>query len=547
MPKTKNTLDENKTNENGEQWSSKIGVVLAVAGSAVGLGNFLRFPGQAAANGGGAFMIPYIISFIILGLPICFAEWTLGKEAGTKGKFHSCPGIFYYISKSKIAAYFGALGLLVPLGVYMYYIVIESWCLAYAFHYLMGSMSLGDNPNEYASNSLSFFSSFAGLSNDGFLYQDGVHESVFWWGIVFTINFILIFRGLTKGIEKFCTIAMPVMAICAVIVLLRVLTLGTPNPEIPEQNILNGLGYMWNPRAKDGIGPWYSSLLNVETWIAAAGQVFFTLSVGFGIIINYSSYLKKDSDVVLSGATASATNQFFEVCLGGLITIPAAFVFLGVAGTIGGSFSMGFNTLPIVFEYMPAGRFFGFIWFFMLFLAAITSSLSMLQPVVAFFSEAFSVSRKFSAILISGLSVFGSLFIMYFSKDSVALDTIDFWVGTVGIYLLALVQVVIFSWVMGAEKGLEIANENAKIKLPKLFIPFIKYITPGYLFTVFIIWCFSNLPERIEHLSKGGVPLYSLIFIGAILTSLILFISIALPRWEKRLTRIIHQTSKREM
>jgi neurotransmitter:Na+ symporter, NSS family len=356
-------------------------------------------------------------------------------------------------------------------------------------------------------------------------------------GIVFTINFFLIFRGLTKGIETFCKIAMPAMALCAIIVLIRVLTLGTPNPDVPEQNILNGLGYMWNPRAKDGVGPWYSSLMNVETWIAAAGQVFFTLSVGFGIIINYASYLKKEDDVVLSGATASATNQFFEVCLGGLITIPAAFVFLGVAGTVGGTFGLGFNTLPVVFEYMPAGRFFGFVWFFMLFLAAITSSLSMLQPVIAFFSEAFSVSRKFSTILISGFSVFGSLFIMYFSKDSIALDTIDFWVGTVGIYLLALVQVMLFSWVFGAERGFAAANEHAKIKLPALFIPFIRYVTPGYLFTVFIIWCFSNLPERIEELSRGGVPLYSLLLVGSLLVSLLLFISIALPSWDRRINK----------
>jgi neurotransmitter:Na+ symporter, NSS family len=520
-----------------EQWGSKIGVILAVAGSAVGLGNFLRFPGQAAAHGGGAFMIPYIISFVILGLPICWAEWIMGKEGGSKGNFHSCPGIFYYLTKSKICAYMGSLGLLVPIGVYMYYIVIESWCLAYAWGYLTGSINLGTNPGEYAENSKALFSDFSGSERDGFLYSEGIHQSIMWWGIVFTINFFLIFRGLTRGIETFCKVAMPAMALCALIVLVRVLTLGTPNPDIPEQNILNGMGYMWNPRPKDGIGPWYSALLDVETWIAAAGQVFFTLSVGFGVIINYASYLRKNDDVVLSGATASATNQFFEVCLGGLITIPAAFVFLGVAGTIGGTFGLGFNTLPIVFEYMPAGRVFGFLWFFMLFLAAITSSLSMLQPVIAFFSEAFSVSRKFSAILLSCLSAFGSLFIMYFSKNTLALDTIDFWIGTVGIYILALLQVLLFSWVFGAEKGLLAANENAKLKLPRLFIPMIRYVTPAYLLIVFAIWCYSNLPQKIEELSHGGVPLYSLFLIGSVFISFILFISIALPNWTKRVRK----------
>src|SRR5690606_7050244 len=125
------------------------------------------------------------------------------------------------------------------------------------------------------------------------------------------------------------------------------------------------------------------ALLVPSTWLAAAGQVFFSLSVGFGIILNYASYLKRKDDVVLSSLTASSVNEFFEVCLGGLITIPAAFLFLGVALTdpkTTGTFGIGFIALPNVFAAMPGGQFFGFLWFFMLFLAAITSSLSMLQP-----------------------------------------------------------------------------------------------------------------------------------------------------------------------
>ncbi|HMO17074.1 MAG TPA: sodium-dependent transporter [Oligoflexia bacterium] len=521
-----------------EQWTSKFGVILAVAGSAVGLGNFLRFPGQAAANGGGTFMIPYIISFLILGLPICWAEWIMGKQAGVKGGFHSCPGIFLYLTKSKICSFFGAFGLLIPIGVYMYYIVIESWCLAYAWKYLSGNFNLGHDPGSYATKSSAVFNELTGIASDGFLYQSGIHEGVYWWALVFTINFILIFRGLSRGIELFCKIAMPFMALCAFIVLIRVLTLGTPNPDLPEQNVINGLGIMWNPRASDGSGSaWYQSLLNPQTWIAAAGQVFFSLSVGFGVIINYASYLKKNDDVVLSGATASATNEFFEVCLGGMITIPAAFIFLGVAGTIGGTFGLGFNTLPVVFEYMPAGRLFGFLWFFMLFLAAITSSLSMLQPVCAFFSEAFSLSRQFSAVLLSSLSAFGSLFILYFSKNLAALETIDFWVGTVGIYAFAIIQVMIFSWIFGAEKGLNIANETAKLKLPRIFLPLIRYITPGYLLIVFTFWCYQNLPEKIHEISSGGIPLYSTMLVGAILVSFALFIWIAIPKWQKRIIK----------
>jgi SNF family Na+-dependent transporter len=132
------------------------------------------------------------------------------------------------------------------------------------------------------------------------------------------------------------------------IVLIRVLTLGTPDPTHPDQNVLNGLGYLWNPD--------FSKLSDFDTWLAAAGQIFFSLSVGFGVILNYASYLKKKDDIALSGFTASATNELFEVGFGGLITITAAFVFLGASG-VGGGFGLGFQTLPVVFEQMgAAGR-----------------------------------------------------------------------------------------------------------------------------------------------------------------------------------------------
>ncbi|MCB0339366.1 MAG: hypothetical protein KDD53_07170, partial [Bdellovibrionales bacterium] len=369
----------------GEQWASRIGVVLAVAGSAVGLGNFLRFPGQVAQNGGGVFMIPYFIAFLLLGIPICWAEWSMGRFGGTKG-FNSCPGIFGAVSGRKGWRYLGVIGVIIPVIIYMYYVLIESWCLGYAVQYLTGSMDLGTDPALYAERSKEFFASFTGASADGSIVEGGISRSLVFWLIVFTINFLLIYNGLSKGIESFCKYAMPVMVLCALIVLVRVLTLGTPNPELPEQSVINGLGFMWNPKGEGG-SDWWLKLLDPQVWLNATGQIFFSLSVGFGIIINYASYLKKNDDVALSGLTASATNEFCEVCLGGLITIPAAFIFLGAAGSIGGTFGLGFNTLPVVFLYMPGGRFFGFLWFFMLFLAAITSSLSMLQPAIAFLEE----------------------------------------------------------------------------------------------------------------------------------------------------------------
>ena len=157
------------------------------------------------------------------------------------------------------------------------------------------------------------------------------------------LNIILVYRGLSGGIEKFCRFALPAMAVLAIIVLVRVLTLGTPDPALPDRNVVNGLGWLWNPN--------FSKLTDFDTWLAAAGQIFFSLSVGFGVILNYASYLKKKDDIALSAFTAGATNELFEVGFGGLITLTAAFVFLG-AFEVTGTFGLGFQTLPVVFEQM---------------------------------------------------------------------------------------------------------------------------------------------------------------------------------------------------
>lgn len=508
-----------------EAWASRLGVILAVAGSAVGLGNFLRFPGQVAENGGGVFMIPYFIAFLILGIPICWVEWTLGRMGGDRGH-NSCPGIFGSVANKPYWRYIGTIGVLIPVVIYMYYVVLESWCLAYAIHYLLGWIDLGNDPSAYVAESEKFFLSITGAGQDGLMFDGKLHSSVVFWLLVFITNFYFIYHGLSRGIESFCKVALPLMAICALVVLVRVLTLGTPNPEFPERSVVNGLGYMWNPRVAADGSSWVNNLFNPQLWMNATGQIFFSLSVGFGIIINYSSYLRKKDDVVLTGLTASSTNEFFEVCLGGLITIPAAFIFLGAAGATGGTFGLGFNTLPVVFEYMAGGRFFGFLWFFMLFLAAITSSLSMLQPAIAFLEESLGIKRKASVTFLGLITFLGSFFVIYFSKGLAALDTMDFWVGTALIFIMGFLQVILFAWVLGVDKGVAAANEGAEFKLPRIFSFVIKYISPVYLLIIFVLWSANNLPDYLKGLMKGGVPLMTVMVIAGIFVFLLMLTAI---------------------
>ena len=492
-----------------DRWGTRLGVILAVSGSAVGLGNFLRFPGQAAANGGGAFMIPYFCALLLLGIPIGWAEWTMGKYGGRKG-FHSAPSILGVFGKGSVGRYLGVIGVLIPLAVSFYYTYIESWCLGYVWNYLTGGIGIDAAAPiaDQTARAAQFYSDLTGRAHNGVL-SAGTLETFTCWVVTFGINIVLVYRGISKGIEKFGSWAMPAMAVCAVVVLGRVLTLGTPDPSNPAQNVVNGLGYMWNPD--------FHALGNPQTWLAAAGQIFFSLSVGFGVIINYASYMRKKDDVVLSGLTASATNELFEVGFGGLITLTAAFVFLGTSNMIGavqgGTFGLGFNTLPVVFAHMGGlGNAIGAIWFFMLFLAAITSSISMYQPSLAFFQEALAWSRRSATTLMVVLCIIGSFLVMYFSRDGIFWSTIDDWVGTFLIFVLAMVQIICFSWVFGIKRGIEEAHHGAQLHIPRFYQFIMKWVTPTYLLVVFVAFCWQNLPSWIgnveaEPLRQGALGL----------------------------------------
>jgi SNF family Na+-dependent transporter len=466
-----------------ESWSSRLGVILAVAGSAVGLGNFLRFPGLAAQYGSGAFMLAYFLSLLLIGIPICWAEWTLGRYAGQRG-FRSSPGIFYALIHRPVGKYLGVIGVVIPLVILIYYIYIEAWCLAYAYYFVSGRLDLGNDVAEYGR----FWSRFVGTEADGVaLKSEGSHVLVFLVA-VFALNFFVVYRGLARGIEVFCKYAMPALVVLALVILGRVLTLGTPDPAKPDQNLLTGLGYMWNP------GDVLAQLRNPQLWLAAAGQIFFSLSVGFGIIITYASYLTNRDDITLSGLTASSANEFCEVALGGMITVPAAFVFLGVAGVAGqGTFALGFKVLPMVFSKLPWPWLFGGSFFFLLFLAAVTSSLSMLQPGIAFLEEGLGLNRKQSTALLGLFAALGCLFVVYFSKDLKALDTLDFWVGTFLIFVMATTIIIVFGWVVGLERGWTEAHRGAELQIPSLFKPVMKYVSPLYLLTIFSFWLLFNV------------------------------------------------------
>lgn len=497
--------------EKREQWGSRIGLVLAMAGNAVGLGNFLRFPVQATQNGGGAFMIPYFVALVFLAVPLMWAEWAMGRMGGEKGR-GTTPGIFRMLWNHPAAEIMGALGILLPVTVVIYYVYLEAWTLAYAVFALTGQYaSITD-----VSGMKDFLQSFQGMGGPPF---NGIGTAYVFFLITLGINIYVLNKGITGGIEKLATYGMPVLFILAVFLVARVLTLGAPDPAHPENHVLGGLGFIWNPD--------FSQLSNAKVWMAAAGQIFFTTSVGFGAIQTYASYLKRKDDVVVTGLSTTMTNEFVEVILGGSLAIPVAFAFFGHAATLeianGGSFNLGFAAMPLVFGKLPLSALLGFMWFFLLFIAGITSSVALVQPLVTFLKDELGWNHK-KAVAGTGVFWFLAAHIPIFGLKAGALDEMDFWAGTFGVALFAMLETILFVWVYGPDKAWKEINDGAQVRAPSIFYYILKYITPVYLLALFVTWTVQQGPGvlRMEGVSaedaawRWGARLLMLGMFGAL-------------------------------
>ena len=474
-----------------QEWGSKLGVIMAVAGSAVGLGNFLRFPVQAAKNGGGAFMIPYFVALVLVGIPLMWVEWSIGRYGG--GFEHStAPGVFNSLwQKNRFIKYFGVIGIFGPLIIMIYYTYIESWTLAYSFFSVTQKYtSIIDQASMQ-----SFLRGFQGLEKNQ--YFSNILPAYIFFIITFACNMVVLYRGIKGGIESFCKIAMPTLFIFAIILAIRVLSLGTPNELKPDWNILNGLGYLWNPD--------FSLLKSAKVWLAATGQIFFTLSIGIGVILTYASYLKKGDDVTLSGLTAVSVNETAEVVLGASIIIPAAFVFFGPVAiqdiALGGAFDLGFVTMPLILNNMPLTELFGFLWFGLLFLAGVTSSVSLSQPAIAFLEDEFDISRKKAVIIFGGITFLLCNAVIFFLKNGVV-DELDFWGGTFCLVLFATIEVILFGWIFGINKAWEEVHHGADMRIPAIYKYIIKYVTPLFLIIVLTTWF---LQEWLPIIKMSGV------------------------------------------
>src|SRR3989338_2000065 len=465
-----------------ENWGSRMGLILAMAGSAVGLGNFLRFPAHAVQNGGGAFIIPYLTCFVLMGIPLLYVEWAMGRYGGKSGQ-HSTPFMFGDMGKHFFWKYLGVFGIFTNLAVAAYYCYLESWTLSWAYHSAAGHF-LGKTQAEVSA----FFNSYIGL---------GTPEPVVFWILCLLLNTWILSRGLEGGVELASKIGMPLLLLFGVVLAVRGVTL-TAGADGAVYDGLVGLNYLWNPD--------FSSIWDPVVWRNAAGQIFFTLSLGMGSIQCYASYVRSKDDIALNAMSAGWMNEFVEVVLGSAIIIPIAVGYLGVDKVVemtkgGSGFGIGFMPLPYLFaQWGPVlSAVSGVMWFGLLFFAGITSSLAMGTPCMGFMEDNFRWGRTRAAWTF-GFAVMLLGIPCVLSQE--AFGEFDYWVGTISLVIFAIAEIILFAWVFGMEKGWKEITRGADIAVPVAFKHIIKYVTPLFLLVVFI----GSLPEIWATLTKPITP-----------------------------------------
>ena len=339
-------------------FSGRLGYVMAVAGSAVGLGNIWRFPYLAAKYGGGTFLLTYIILALTVGFALLVSETALGRKTGNN------PIKAYKMLGAKKLKIGGWLNSIIPVLIVPYYCVVGGWVCKYLFEYLRGSSHLLTQDT--------YFSSFISSS-----------LSPAFWLIVFAVlTFIVVIKGVEKGIEKVSKVLMPILVAMAIFI--SVYGLMTPGA-------IEGLKYY--------IIPDFSNF-SIMTVIAAVGQMFYSLSIGMGILFTYGSYMKKEVDMEKAISQVEIMDTLIAF-LAGLMISPAVFAFSGKESLNAGA-SLMFITMPKVFDSLQLGGFIGLVFFLLVLFAALTSAISLMECSVATLMEQLHISRKKASFVMIG-------------------------------------------------------------------------------------------------------------------------------------------------
>ncbi|AOZ71914.1 sodium-dependent transporter [Boudabousia tangfeifanii] len=411
MDTTKQTTEASASRET---WSSQTGFLLAAIGSAIGLGNIWRFPGIAYKNGGGAFLIPYIVALFAAGVSFLLLDYALGHRL--RG---AAPTVFRRIHhRAEILGWFKVA---ISFIITCYYAVIIAWALRYAIFSL--TLAWGDDPASF------FIKDFLGGGNPSPATE--LHFSPVWGVfapllIVWVVILGIVALGVQRGLEKANKVVIPALVVLFGAVVIRAVTL---------------------PGATDGLNafftPNWSALSDGGVWIAAFSQIFYSLSIGFGIMVTYASYLPRRTNLGGTAYVAAFANSSFEILAG--IGVFSALGFMafkqGVAiGDLQGitGVSLSFISFPMIISKMPGGAIFGFLFFTSLVLAGMTSLMSLIQVVSGAFQEKFNWRPVRASITIGVPAALVSLLLFSTTSGLNTLDVVDKYTNEIGVVLCAI-------------------------------------------------------------------------------------------------------------
>lgn len=437
-----------------DSFGSKFGVIAATAGSAIGLGNIWRFPYVAGENGGAAFIIIYLGFIVAIGIPVMLSEFTIGRSAQRNafGSFRKlAPGKPWYL--------IGLMGVGAAFMILAFYTAVAGWTLEYIYQSVINGFA-----NQSPQQLNQMYSSFIGST----------WRPLMWFAVFMVLTAIIIMAGVQKGIEKYTKILMPLLLVLLISLVIRSVTLPGAG---------SGIAFLFKPDF---------SKITASTILEALGQAFFSLSIGMGTLITYSSYIQKNDNMGSTAFSVAFADTFIAI-LAGLAIFPAVFAF-GIEP--GSGEGLVYITLPNIFQKMPGGYVFALMFFLLLGVAALTSTISVLEVIVAFFVEELKLKRKAATLLATfSVSILGIMSVLSFSSMSGAkifeltvFQLLDFTSANILLPLGGFFIVIFVAWFLGRDKAWEELSNNGKLKagyIP-LYMFIIKFIAPLAIAFIFL-------------------------------------------------------------
>lgn len=491
-----------------EQWGSRAGFILAAVGSAVGLGNIWRFPYMAYENGGGAFFIPYLFAMITAGIPFMILEFSMGQR-----KRGSAPATLSRINaKFEWLGWF-QVGVAAVIGVY--YVAVIGWAISYFG--MSFDQSWGTDTNAF------FFSEYLGLGDNSPTNLGGIQwKIVLAMVIAWAVTYAAIVGGVKSGIERASKVMMPVLFVMVLLLIGRMLFL---------PGALDGVNYMFQPD--------FSKIWDVKVWAAAYGQIFFTLSIGFAIMLAYSSYLPEKSDIT--------NNAFMTVLLNCGFSILAGIMIFSVLGymaqeqgkplteVVSAGVGLAFVTLPAAINLLPLPYVFGPLLFLALIVAGLSSHISILEAVTSAVIDKMGWSRKKAANIVIGVSFIVS---MAFATNGglLLLDLVDHFANNIGIMSSCLVELVLMTWLVKVSDARKYVNSVSDFAVGVWFDICLRFISPVILAIIVV--------TKVKTLMTEGYGGYDLT-LGWALIGVLFIIGVAVNAMSRRESLTEHNRAVR--